>query len=53
MIAEGIVYSLVKAKVDPMDQGLSDVIVAFQLPAQTYNGLAVPRGWGKVAPVCA
>ena len=28
------------------DQGLQDVIVAFKLPAQAYNGLAVPRGWG-------
>lgn len=42
------------------DQGLSDVIVAFKLPrpvaeggTQTYNGLAVPRAWGKVAPVYA
>lgn len=28
------------------DQGLQDIIVAFKLPTQSYNGLALPRAWG-------
>jgi hypothetical protein len=27
------------------DQGVSDVLLAVQLPVQAYNGLALPRGW--------
>jgi hypothetical protein len=27
------------------DQGVSDVLLAVELPVQTYNGLALPRGW--------
>jgi len=27
------------------DQGVSDVLLAVELPTQAYNGLALPRGW--------